>query len=881
MFKNLSLRAKILAGCCVPLILMVILGVTSFRSINSLNESTAWVDHTHEVIAEAKAVLSSAVDMETGMRGYLLAGQEDFLDPYNAGSNQFTAQVTSLKKTVNDNPDQVELLGDIETTIGEWKQNVTEPTIALRREIGDAETMNDMAKLVGEAKGKVYFDAFRQQIATFAQREEVLMAERKKAAEEATATAARSLVTVADTTKWVTHTYDVIAQAKNILASAVDMETGMRGFLLAGQDEFLDPYNNGKKEFYEDLAKLSETVSDNPAQVALLGEMKANIEEWNQKWTEPAIALRRQVGSGKTMDDVASLIAEAGGKQYFDKFRGQIATFVQREADLLGERREEGAAASKSVADSINIVSDTTKWVTHTHEVIAEAQAILASAVDMETGMRGYLLAGKDEFLDPYSTGRQQFARKVTALQQTVNDNPAQVKLLGEAKTTIDEWQTEVTEPTIALRRRIGDAKTMDDMADLVAEARGKVYFDKFREQIGTFTDREAMLMAQRQEEAAATSSNTKTTIVAGTALAIALSLFISFIVTRSILDPFKRMFAGLKTLSGGELSETTSTFLRVIDGMTENAAQVAEGSAQVSSSSQQLAAGASEQASSLEEASSSLEEMAAMTRTNAENAKQANALVNTAHKAATDGNHTMAEINEASSQISKIIKVIEEIAFQTNLLALNAAVEAARAGEHGKGFAVVADEVRNLAQRAAQAARETTSLIENSVGKAKEGANALQAIVDGVGEVTELVNGIAKASDEQSVGVDQINTAVSQMDKITQQNASGAEESASASEEMSAQAQVAQKLVNELVRLVRGTTSGQTAAPIGGATAATLKSAVPGNSASRLDNVQQSTPAAVSTGGRQANGPETGTASSSDEFLALDDQKDGDMSDF
>ncbi|AXA93506.1 methyl-accepting chemotaxis protein [Massilia sp. YMA4] len=323
-------------------------------------------------------------------------------------------------------------------------------------------------------------------------------------------------------------------------------------------------------------------------------------------------------------------------------------------------------------------------------------------------------------------------------------------------------------------------------------------------------------------EQATAVYGSTQTLMLALGAIALLAGCAVAYLVTRSITQPLGEALKVAETVAGGDLSSTivadrkdeTGRLLQALKGMNDAllnvVTQVRGGTEAIGTASREIAAGnmdlssrTEEQASSLEETASSMEELTSTVRQNADNAQQANALARSASQVAVKGGaivaqvvDTMGTINTSSRKIVDIIAVIDGIAFQTNILALNAAVEAARAGEQGRGFAVVANEVRGLAQRSAAAAREIKELITASVASVDEGSRLVHDagqtmgdIVQSIQRVTDIMGDIASASQEQTTGIGQINTAITQMDEVTQQNAALVEEAAAASQSMQEQA--------------------------------------------------------------------------------------------
>ena len=462
-------------------------------------------------------------------------------------------------------------------------------------------------------------------------------------------------------------------------------------------------------------------------------------------------------------------------------------------------------------------------WVDHTHKVVRKAERILAAAIDMETGMRGFMLAGKDEFLEPYNGGKERFYKLINELKVTVSDNPPQVTRLGEVEATITEWQEKITEPAIAFRREVGSTKTMDNVAELIGQALGKKYFDKFRGQIKEFTDIELDLMVVRQKAAADNYNWTVSAILIIAIISLISSVALSMYLSNSITNPLKKIFGGLKTFSNLELNRVQKMFNEITGNLRKQARELNDASNSIGNSSGTLIDNTNSQGSSVEETSASLHQIASLIRNNSTEANKASERIKSIKNEVRDLHSMFNKIEESNNELKKLVeviqdigektKIIDDIVFQTKLLSFNASVEAERAGEHGRGFAVVAQEVANLAAMSGKSSVEIGNIVKNGVKscesivqsnatRVEKAAESMKKVADSIDIVSTASAEIANASDEQSKGIEQVNEAMTQIHQTTQSTTSIAHSVDKSCQNLFSQAETISGIVSNLDNL-------------------------------------------------------------------------------
>ena len=578
---------------------------------------------------------------------------------------------------------------------------------------------------------------------------------------------------------------------KNIILAATQAEMDQYA-------DFIAKTKNEMEERRETLRALSDDVG------------KAKLDDFAAKWNdylEVNDEVRRlaRLNSNNHAKDLAA----GEGREVFDR--------LEKALHAIAEKNEQDFDAA-AAANNAELLAEAGERMT-------VSARLLRNAVELQRAEKNLILARTQQEMDAYAQTidnvGQEIDSRFAELSRMVDR--AGKRQLDAAKAAYDKF-VEIDMEVRRLTRENGNAKAFE-----LASGRGRELADKAEAAMAAIVRKNEQDMATDKKLSDESYASARWILLLTSIIGIVGAASLAYFILRGINK-------GLQS---------------AIRDLNEGSEQVAAASGQVSTSSQQLAEGSSEQASSLEETSSSLEEMSSQTKQNSENAdqadklmKDANQVVVTANDSMTDLTGSMNQISKASEETSKIIKTIDEIAFQTNLLALNAAVEAARAGEAGAGFAVVADEVRNLAMRAADAAKNTASLIEDTVKKVKDGGEivtktneAFHQVADNSKKVGELVAEITQASKEQAQGIDQINKAMGEMDKATQTAAANSEESASASEELNAQAEEMKRVVQELSALVGGAGKNGDTEQLGG-----MAQRLSGNENQRAGNTNQIT---------------------------------------
>lgn len=584
-FQNLQLSNKVLLAALAPLSLLFVLVAITVITVNTLLESSRWVDHTHNVLDKTLELVSSALDMETGMRGYLLTGEENFLEPYQDGMQKTFKLIEGLKETVSDNPPQVERMERIGSILERWNRNIAQENIELRRSIGAAASVEDLSVRLSRGEGKQYFDTFRSHIDAFIEKEVEILTQRHGEFTSTMNNAQGNFENLRTGLDFVTHTRDVMDHAEKLLSEALNMETGIRGYMLTGQESFLAPYFAGQKTFRKTVSNMKILLEEQPEQLKRVEVANQFIKNWDKMFGQPGLELRTRVNQGKaTFDEIEAFSDLAKGKKQFDDFRSTVDDILVTEMSLLKKREEITQFAEKSYRKNNVTLIGNEQLLASANNVIRKALHLQNAAINMETGMRGYLLTGIESFLDPLNIGSGRFNAFAEELAALVHDDPQQLDILTQAKATLKQWLNHTAEPLIKLRRKIANADTMEDLAARIGTGQGKEFFDEFRKNVADFKNAEIHLLELRNTEKKADIDKAYLSIAVTLISALGIGSLFAMYIGRSISRPVKDLTRDMKRLADGnteihisarnrldELGDMATTIAVFRDNLIEN----------------------------------------------------------------------------------------------------------------------------------------------------------------------------------------------------------------------------------------------------------------------------------------------------------------------
>ncbi len=625
----------------------------------------------------------------------------------------------------------------------------------------------------------------------------------------------------------VDRSHNIIRTSQALEKSAVDMNTGMRGFLLTGDPAFLKPYVNGAENVAKLFEELRNEVADSPSQLELLAEMQRILEEWRTKVAAPAIALRNEIGEVKDLHDLAKIVRETKGAELFDEFRDRVGQILAAERESVADVQTRALAAAENL-DVLKFVSD----VYRSLAVIQTTQEIYGSASEMQSMVGEYLLLGDPTVLKIYDLTKGQLHSLVKQLRQGVAGHTDQMARVDKMADLLDNWISTYHAPLIQMRKTMAASKTMKDLREFVARGDDKKYFDRFREKTDAFKAWEEQQLAERSKVVAANIKSTRTLTYTGMAAVIPLTLLIFLFLARNITRPITKAVAFAETVGGGDLTERIEINTRdelgrlgialnrmagmiqkQVGRVVESVNVLTSSVAQISASVSELAVGTRQTSAAVTETTTTVEEVRQAALVSGQKAKHvANTSLDAAHTAEngrtaveqtiqgmrqireqmTSIGETVVRLSDHSRAIDEIMDVVKDLADQSNLLAVNASIEAARAGDQGKGFAVVAGEIKNLAEQSEQATEQVRGILDetrkwvNAVVMASEqGAKVVDVGVeqsvqaeDSIRRLAESVNVSSQAAsvidqsaEQQATGVEQVSSAMGGIDEAMQRN--------------------------------------------------------------------------------------------------------------